>query len=69
MGTKIDISHITATPIGMKVYAQAELLAIDCKRLVFKIEAFDEQGKIGEGNHERFMIDVQRFMEKVEQKA
>ncbi len=69
VGTKVDISHSAATPIGMKVYAQAELLEIDRKKLVFKIEAFDEQGKIGEGAHERFIIDVERFMEKVNQKS
>lgn len=68
VGTKVDISHIAATPLGMKVYAQAELLEVDNRRLVFKVEAFDQREKIGEGTHERFIIDIQRFMNKVNAK-
>lgn len=69
VGTSINISHIAATPVGMRVYAQAELIEIDNRRLVFRVEAFDETGKIGEGTHDRFIIDVKRFMEKVQKKG
>ncbi|MDK2800445.1 MAG: hypothetical protein PWP27_350 [Clostridiales bacterium] len=69
VGTKVDVSHIAATPVGMKVYAQAELLEVDRRRLAFKVEAFDEQGKIGEGTHERFIIDIEKFMAKAQEKA
>ncbi|WHH57561.1 thioesterase family protein [Petroclostridium sp. X23] len=68
VGTRVDISHMAATPVGVKVYAQAELKEIDKKKLVFSVEAFDEKGKIGEGTHERFIIDVERFMNKVNTK-
>ncbi|MGE4282119.1 MAG: thioesterase family protein [Clostridia bacterium] len=68
VGTKVNITHISATPAGMKVYAQAELKEVDNKRLVFAVEAFDEKCKIGEGIHERFIIDVEKFMNKVNAK-
>jgi predicted thioesterase len=48
--------------VGKKVWAEAELLEIDRKRLVFKVEAYDEDKKIGEGTHERFIIEEAKFM-------
>lgn len=62
VGISVNISHISATAVGKKVWAVAELVETDRKRLVFKVEAFDEDKKIGEGTHERFIIDEQKFM-------
>ena len=59
---------ISATPLGMEVTAKSELVEIDRKRLVFKVEAFDERGMIGEGTHERFVIDNEKFQEKANNK-
>jgi fluoroacetyl-CoA thioesterase len=68
VGTLMNVSHISATPFGMEVTAVSELVEIDRKRLVFKVEAFDERGKIGEGTHERFIIDNEKFQEKANNK-
>ncbi len=65
VGISIDVKHIAATPVGMKVSATATLVEIDRKRLVFDIEAFDEKEKIGSARHERFIIDEEKFMSKV----
>lgn len=64
VGIKISSSHIAATPLGMEVTAKSELTEIDGKRLVFKVEAFDSVEKIGEGIHERFIINIDKFMAK-----
>ena len=68
VGTLMNVSHISATPLGMEVTAKSELVEIDRKRLVFKVEAFDERGRIGEGTHERFVIDNEKFQEKANNK-
>lgn len=68
VGTKLDISHIAATPIGMKITINAELIEIKGKKLTFKVEAYDENEKIGEGIHERYIINLEKFMEKVNNK-
>ncbi len=68
VGIQINTSHIAATPVGMEVTAKSELVQIDGKKLTFKIEAFDEKEKIGEGVHERFVINVDKFMQKNEEK-
>lgn len=64
VGTKLDLSHIAATPVGVKVHCDAELVEIDRRRLVFSIQVFDEKEKIAEGTHERFIIDNDRFLTK-----
>ena len=64
VGVSLDIKHTAATPLGMKVWANAELIEIDRRRLVFKVEAFDEKEQIGSGKHERFLIDSEKFMSK-----
>ena len=69
VGTELSVKHISATPVGMKVHARAELLNIDGRALSFKVEAFDEAGKIGEGSHGRFIIEVERFLAKAESKG
>ncbi len=62
VGTKVDIVHIKASKIGMSIRCESELIEIDRKRLVFKLIAFDNEGEIGSGTHERFIIDVDKFM-------
>lgn len=65
VGISVNIKHISATAVGKKVYAEAELVEIDRKKLVFKVEAYDEDKKIGEGIHERFIIQEEKFMDKL----
>ena len=66
--TLVNMSHVSATPLGMKVWAATELVEIDRRKLTFKVAAYDERGLIGEGTHERFIIDNRRFQEKAESK-
>lgn len=68
VGISINVKHLAATPLDMEVYAVAELIEIDRKRLVFKVEAFDEVEKIGSGLHERFIIDDENFLNKANSK-
>jgi len=68
VGTLVNMSHVSATPLGMKVWAETELVEIDRRKLTFKVAAYDERGLIGEGTHERFIIDNRRFQEKTESK-
>lgn len=65
VGTHIDVSHCAATPVGMRVWCDSELVEVDRRRLVFKVAAYDERGLIGEGRHERFVIDTEKFQAKV----
>ena len=69
VGTKLDISHIAATPVGMKVSCETELIEIDRRRLVFSVNVYDEVEKIGEGTHERFIVYDEKFMTKAELKG
>ena len=68
VGTRLDVTHDAATPVGMKVWAEAELTAVEGKKLTFSVKAFDEAGAIGGGTHERFIITVDRFLAKAEAK-
>jgi predicted thioesterase len=68
VGTMVQIKHLAATPIGMSVWCESVLTEVDGKRLVFSLEAYDEVGKIGEGVHERFIIDVDKFMSRAQAK-
>jgi predicted thioesterase len=65
VGGHIDVRHLAATPVGMQVRARAELVAIEGRKLVFKVQAWDETELIGEADHDRFVIDEARFMAKV----
>jgi len=69
VGVRIDAKHIAATPVGLKVWAEAALVETDGRRLTFDIEAFDEKEKIGEARHERFIIDEQKFMSRAQAKG
>ncbi len=68
VGTHVNVSHISATPVGMDVTVECELVEIDRRKLTFKVSANDERGLIGEGLHERFIIDVEKFSSKVNSK-
>lgn len=61
VGTAVQVRHLAATPVGMRVTARARVTEIDGRRVVFAVEAHDEKEKIGEGTHERVVIQVARF--------
>lgn len=69
VGTHVDISHLAARPVGIKVTATVELTAIDGKVLVFKVESQDESGIVGAGTHRSAIVDLQKFVQRVEQKS
>ena len=62
VGTRLDVTHDAATPIGMKVWAEAEVTAVEGRKLIFTVAAWDEAEKIGGGTHERFIIKPERFL-------
>ncbi len=64
VGVKVNVSHIAATPIGQKVRARATVEAINGRRITFAVEAHNEKEKIGEGTHERVIINVKKFAAK-----
>ena len=64
VGTELNISHLSATPVGMEVWAEAEVTAVDGNMITFCVTAYDEAGKIGEGTHKRAIITSQRFLDK-----
>lgn len=64
VGISLDITHISATPVGMEVRAEAEVTAVEGSIITFNVTAYDEAGKIGEGTHKRAIISVQRFLDK-----
>lgn len=68
VGTLMNVSHDAATPLGMKVRCESELIRVEGKKLTFRVEAFDEKGRIGGGTHERFIINNARFQEKTDRK-
>lgn len=68
VGTLMNIRHLSATPLGMKVTAESVLEEIDRRRLVFSVKAYDERGLVGEGIHERFIVDAEKFMDKTREK-
>lgn len=69
LGTHLDVRHIAATPVGMKVYATAELIRIEGRSLSFRVEARDEAELIGDGIHERVVVNVERFDLRVQRKV
>ena len=68
VGTKLNVSHDSATPVGMKVWAESEVTEVDGKRIVLKVAAYDEKGLIGQGEHERFVITDERFLARAAKK-
>jgi predicted thioesterase len=64
VGIALDISHLSATPVGLEVWAEAEVTEVDGNTITFRVTAFDEKGKIGEGTHKRAIVTAQRFLDK-----
>ena len=68
VGTVVNLRHMAATPVGMQVTVHAELVGIDDKRLRFRIEAWDEVERVAKAEHERFIIDAERFARRIAEK-
>ena len=68
VGTHVDVSHLSATPVGMKVWADSEVVAIDRRKITFSVKAYDERGLIGEGTHDRFIINIDKFQTSAQNK-
>jgi fluoroacetyl-CoA thioesterase len=66
VGTIVNIRHLAATPLGQQVRATAELIQIDGRRLLFNVEAYDERQKIGDGQHERYIVQLDRFLSRLQ---
>ena len=64
VGTELNIQHISATPVGLEVRAEAEVIAVEGKVITFQVRAFDEAGEIGNGTHKRVIVNTQKFLEK-----
>lgn len=64
VGIELAISHLSATPVGLEVRAEAEVIAVDGSIITFHVTAFDEAGKIGEGTHKRAVVTTQKFLDK-----
>ena len=68
VGTHLDVAHSAATPIGMEVTCETELVEVDRRRLVFSVKVYDSAGEVGSGTHERFVVDNAKFMSKAQAK-
>jgi fluoroacetyl-CoA thioesterase len=68
VGTHLDVKHFAATPVGLRVRAEAKLVKVNGRTLTFRIRAADEREPIGEGDHERLIINVERFDERMRRK-
>ncbi len=66
VGVEIQVKHLAATPVGSQVRARAEITAVEDRKMTFTVQAWDDQQLIGEGTHHRMLIDVERFMSKVQ---
>lgn len=64
VGTYLEVHHTSATPVGLEVWAEAEVTDVEGNTVVFQVSAYDESGKIGEGIHKRVIVSTQRFLEK-----
>ena len=68
VGTSLNIKHVSATPVGMKVFCTTRLIEVEGRRLMFDVEVSDEKGKVGAGTHERFIIQSDKFQQKADDK-
>ena len=68
VGTRVEIRHIAATPVGSKILLKAIVESVNNRKVMFNVEAFDEMEKIGDGRHERFIINIPKFKSKFEEK-
>lgn len=64
VGTQLNIAHLSATPVGLEVRAEATVTEVDGNTITFQITAYDEAGKIGEGTHKRVVVSTQRFLDR-----
>jgi fluoroacetyl-CoA thioesterase len=69
VGTAIEVSHVATTPVGMAVTAEVELVAIEGRSLLFRVRCSDDAGPVGEGTHRRAIIEVERFMGRLQAKS
>ena len=69
VGISVNVKHLSATPLGMKIVVKSELTKVDGRALTFKVEAYDEKGLIGEGIHERFIVNNEKFQAKTDSKS
>jgi predicted thioesterase len=69
VGTQVNVAHLAATPIGMRAHFRAEIVAVNGKRILFKVEAFDDKEKIADGTHERAVVEVAKFAARVRGKS
>ena len=68
VGTHVDVSHDSAVPVGRKVWCESEVVDVDRRKITFKVAVYDDNGIVGQGTHERFIIDVKKFSEKLASK-
>lgn len=68
VGTALNVKHVAASPVGMKITCESELVKVDGRALTFSVKAYDEKGLIGEGEHERFIIYNEKFQAKADAK-
>lgn len=64
VGTELNIQHLSATPVGLEVRAEAEVISVEGKVITFEVHAFDEVGEIGKGTHKRVLVNAQKFLDK-----
>jgi fluoroacetyl-CoA thioesterase len=69
VGTLLNVRHLAATPVGMSVTARARLVDVDGRRLTYEVEAHDDREQVASGTHERFLVDMARFLSRVAEKA
>lgn len=69
VGTRLSIEHLKATPVGMQVRVEARVTAVEGRRIAFAVEAHDQAELVARGTHERYVVDLQRFLRSVEAKA
>jgi len=69
VGTEVHVKHLAATPLGMTVTFRAEVISVEDRRVNFRVEASDEKEKVGEGTHQRFIVNVERFKQRLREKA
>lgn len=68
VGTHLNVSHSAATPVGMKVWAESVVTAVEGKKITFEVHAYDQRGEIGSGTHQRFIIQSEKFLAKAQSK-
>ncbi len=69
VGIKVDISHVAATPVGMTVTCESELISVEGRKLTFRLKCYDEKEEVGSGTHERFIVYADKFQAKADAKA